>query len=409
MSKMPDLLYSENDYQRKVDARKKTGDGRSAFGRDWARLVHSPCFRRLQGKTQLFPSDESDFYRNRLTHSLEVAQIASGIAINLNENHDFFQKNDIDIDLVFFAGLAHDLGHPPFGHNGENALDRLMARYGGFEGNAQTLRILARLEKKATDTYPQTEDPNPVVNNRDKRLGLNATFRSLASILKYDKPIPQIAEDRSESQRKKPVKGYYFTEAELVSDIKKYIGVADSKDIKTIECSIMDLADDIAYSTYDLEDSLKAGFISPLKILAYDNKFKERIIEKINDEIDKNAIYGEPDKAKHVTLPEFDKLVVETFEDMLNEPLNEIELSEFGVTTSGQAASASELLCENGYFRGEFTSKLVHEFMDAIKVDVRSPPQLSRVYLDIEKFKKVELLKRISFETIISSPRLKMA
>ena len=135
----PNRLYTENDRGRPVEAREKEKDGRSAFRRDWARLIHSACFRRLQGKTQLFPSDENDFFRNRLTHSFEVAQIASGLALNLNKNNSFLNDNPIDEDLVFFAGLAHDLGHPPFGHNGEKALDLIAADFGGFEGNAQTL------------------------------------------------------------------------------------------------------------------------------------------------------------------------------------------------------------------------------------------------------------------------------
>jgi dGTPase len=236
MGRMANRLYREQDSARKVEAKKKAGDGRSAFRRDWSRLIHSPCFRRLQGKTQLFPSDENDFYRNRLTHSLEVAQIASGIAENLNAKPDeFFKDNPVDVDLVYFAGLAHDLGHPPFGHNGEKALDHLLTRFGGFEGNAQTLRILARLEKKETLSFPFTDsEPLPIVENEDQRLGLNLTFRSLASILKYDREIPQITEDRKESEKSKPIKGYYCTEADLVKDIKQNVVGGQVAEFKTI-------------------------------------------------------------------------------------------------------------------------------------------------------------------------------
>jgi dGTPase len=147
----------------------------------------------LQGKTQLFPSHETDFYRNRLTNSLEVAQIAKSIAIRLNSENPYFIEHPINTDLVEFAGLAHDLGHPPFGHNGEAALDELMLSHGGFEGNAQTLRILSRLEKKQTRRFPDKSDrPVPVVGGIDERIGLNLTSRSLASILKYDKVIPRV-------------------------------------------------------------------------------------------------------------------------------------------------------------------------------------------------------------------------
>lgn len=180
-------LYGADDYKRLVEAASKVGDTRSPFRRDWARLIHSASFRRLQGKTQLFPSDENDYFRNRLTHSLEVAQIGSGIASGLNDREAFLKDNPIDVDLVHFAGLAHDLGHPPFGHNGEKALDRLMRDQGGFEGNAQTLRILTRLEKKETKDFPlKSPTPRLFDGHEDLRTGLNLTMRSLASILKYD-------------------------------------------------------------------------------------------------------------------------------------------------------------------------------------------------------------------------------
>src|SRR6516162_9768009 len=121
---------------------------RSDFERDYARILHSPAFRRLMGKTQLFPSDENDFFRNRLTHSLEVAQIASSIARRINRTNNFYKKYPINERLCELAALAHDIGHPPFGHNGELSLNGLMNGSGGFEGNAQTLRILSKLEKK---------------------------------------------------------------------------------------------------------------------------------------------------------------------------------------------------------------------------------------------------------------------
>jgi dGTPase len=145
-------MYSNGDRARPVDDNKAKDPEpyRTPWRRDYARLIHSPSFRRLQGKTQVFPGHESDFYRNRLTHSLEVAQIAKSIAIRLNAVAEPFRPRGtkIEPDIVEFAGLAHDLGHPPFGHNGEEALDECMRDHGGFEGNAQSLRIVSRLEKK---------------------------------------------------------------------------------------------------------------------------------------------------------------------------------------------------------------------------------------------------------------------
>ena len=147
-------------------------------------MIHSPSFRRLQGKSQLFPEQETDFFRNRLTHSLEVAQIAKSIAIKLN--NDLENDGDsyrIEPDIVEFAALAHDLGHPPFGHFGEEVLDEKMIDCGGFEGNAQTLRLLTRLEKRwiiENTTFGIDKD------GKDKRVGLDLTCRSIASILKYD-------------------------------------------------------------------------------------------------------------------------------------------------------------------------------------------------------------------------------
>ncbi|MBX9710448.1 MAG: dNTP triphosphohydrolase [Xanthobacteraceae bacterium] len=143
-------LYRAGDFERVASVSKSDSfePFRSPFRRDIARLIHSPSFRRLQGKTQVFPGNDSDFFRNRLSHSLEVAQVAKSLAIRLNANSAHFKNYKIDPDLVEFAALAHDLGHPPFGHNGEEALDEMMVNYGGFEGNAQTLHILARIEKK---------------------------------------------------------------------------------------------------------------------------------------------------------------------------------------------------------------------------------------------------------------------
>ncbi|MEQ8953720.1 MAG: dNTP triphosphohydrolase, partial [Gammaproteobacteria bacterium] len=264
---------------------------RTPARRDFARLIHCPAYRRLQGKTQLFPSHESDFFRNRLTHSQEVAQIAKSIAIRLNSTESFLRSKPmkIDLDLVEFAALAHDIGHPPFGHNGEQILDELMLSYGGFEGNAQTLRILSKLEKKATYNFPAISNI-PVCfdakERKDLRCGLNLSYRTLASIIKYDNIIPRTKGERvKNSSDGEPVKGIYLDEEELLDRIKTHVGY-NGKNFKTIECHIMDIADDIAYSTYDIEDSMKAGFLTPLKILSMPDSFKERVAKRVKGKMD---------------------------------------------------------------------------------------------------------------------------
>src|SRR5262245_13850561 len=261
LGKISDVpLYTPLDLRRPVNLTDIDDDGltpeafRSEFRRDYARLIHCPGFRRLQGKAQLFPCQENDFFRNRMSHSLEVAQIAKSIAIKLNDTNPYFAKHHIDTDLVEFCGLAHDTGHPPFGHNGESELDRQMLKFGGFEGNAQTLRILGRLEKKQTyNGFPyQSGEPEQISNGTDRRAGLNLTFRSLAGVLKYNRVIPKTLAARTAIQsEKEPYKGFYDHEAALVKQIKEHVVgrrfSRDDEEFKTIECSIMDVADDIAY------------------------------------------------------------------------------------------------------------------------------------------------------------------
>ena len=272
-------LYGSQDHQRRSTIRQRRTTGlepyRSPYRRDHARLIHSAAFRRLQGKTQVFPGEESDFFRNRLTHSLEVAQIAKSIAIRLNNTHQYFQDNPIDIDLVELAGLAHDLGHPPFGHNGESALDECMRSAGGFEGNAQTFHILTKIEKKdVLSGFPLPIDEHGV----DKRLGLNWCFRSLAGVIKYDRIIPDYREPSTPL-----VKGIYGCDRYIFEAVKKGIyGTAETYgEFRTIEASIMDLADDIAYATYDLEDILKVGLLAPLDILSCEEQVLHKVANKV--------------------------------------------------------------------------------------------------------------------------------
>ena len=355
---------------------------RSAFRRDYARLLHSPAFRRLQGKTQLFPSVEHDFFRNRLTHSLEVAQIAKSIALRLNDDH--FQEHPIDTDLVETAALAHDLGHPPFGHNGEQALDDCMKGQGGFEGNAQSLRILAKLAKKEPQKSPE--------------VGLNLTHRSLAAILKYDNRIPD------KRKKKDPlVKGFYDTEKELVGKVKRSVLGENEVDaeFKTIECQIMDLADDIAYSTYDLEDALKAGFVTPLQMILA--TLKHRVYKPILEKLD----------IDQVTL--FKHMMGIWLEPALDPQSLMLDISNINVQKGEHLAllasaiyDKTQGIIEDGTARTKLTSHLINECIEGTDVFVNEEfPALSEVKLKPDLLMRVNILKRLTYGLVIESPKLK--
>ena len=344
----------------------------------------------MQGKTQLFPGIESDFFRNRLTHSLEVAQIAKSIALRLNSEDGFLQRFPIDLDLIETAALAHDLGHPPFGHNGEEALDACMRSMGGFEGNAQTLRILARLEKK---------EPNvPIRSRADDGVGLNLTYRTLASVLKYDRCIPL---DRESDTL---VKGYYCSERKLVESIKKAVlgaGSPSAGEFKTIECGIMDLADDIAYSTYDLEDAFKAGFVTPIQLVA-----------AASDETIVASLVHKTGQRQHEILGHIMALFKNRIADLESLELGAANLGadnpQTFVLLAVEMDRASENLTRNGAFRTNFTSELVNEYVEnvSVEIDAESPP-LSKVSLRSDLEDRVAILKHLTYEMVIQSPSLK--
>ena len=344
----------------------------------------------MQGKTQLFPGIESDFFRNRLTHSLEVAQIAKSIALCLNSENEFLQRYPIDLDLIETAALAHDLGHPPFGHNGEEALNACMRSMGGFEGNAQTLRILARLEKK---------EPEVQIGPRaDDGVGLNLTYRTLASVLKYDHCIPLKRESND------LVKGYYCSEQELVESIKKAVlgkGSAAKGAFKTIECGIMDLADDIAYSTYDLEDAFKAGFVTPIRLVAAASD--PTIVASLEA---KTGLC--PDTILGHVMDLFDRRIADMESLELTHPTISADNPRGLVLLAVEMDRASENLTSDGTFRTNFTSELVNEYVEnvSIEIDAKSPA-LSRVSLRPELEDRVAILKHLTYEMVIQSPSLK--
>ncbi|MBI3245020.1 MAG: dNTP triphosphohydrolase [Deltaproteobacteria bacterium] len=323
------------DAQRRApELRPSSTDRRSEFERDRARIIHSAAFRRLQGKTQVFGVYEGDFFRTRLTHSLEVSQIAKGIALSLGA----------DTDLVEATCLAHDLGHPPFGHTGEQVLHELMRHYGGFEGNAQTFRILTRLERKHS-AYE----------------GLNLTYQTLDGILKYKTCIDAAA---IVAAPETPVKGFYADDQEFVAAI---IGATGSGRERSFECQIMDVADDIAYSVHDLEDSLKAGLIT---LTDFRRPPHPRVVRAVNEKL----------APLHLSI---DEAGIRTELEVIAHRLEALERE------AGRAA------------RKMFTRDLIHEFARTVgiypdgRIDADQPTRI-----------RIEVLKAFESHKVIHNPRV---
>ena len=260
--------------QRKLSQKvQRDGDHRSPYQRDKARILHSAAFRRLQAKTQVLGAGMSDFYRTRLTHSLEASQIGQGISAQLRNKHpQLTEKLGLNDTLIEALCLAHDIGHPPYGHGGEVALHYMMRKHGGFEGNGQTFRIVTKLE-------PYTPEH-----------GMNLSRRTLLGLVKYPNYLSTLSNtpkqsgadsDLNHKQIKAgdwhPPKGLYDCDEDMFDWLLSGFSANDKAlftqfkqndhqhhktRYKTFDCSIMELADDIAYGIHDLEDAIVMGIVN---------------------------------------------------------------------------------------------------------------------------------------------------
>jgi dGTPase len=330
--------------QRQEEWKAQSEDAREDGDIDYARVVHSASFRRLQGKTQILNLGDSDFYRTRLTHSLEVAQIAEAIGRQFRKDfktHPAFNHLP-DISTIRAIALTHDLGHPPFGHGGEVALNYCMRNDGGFEANGQTLRILSKLEKFS------------------EKSGANMTRRTLLGVLKYPVPFsvvfnpvltPQLDPNPTaisiiDRKSSKPTKCYMDSEQDIVNWVLEPLGSRDRDKFcsfekqaskhhrplhRSFDCSIMNLADDIAFGVHDLEDALALllireeefrKFVSEEKCSSFLTKAKEKDPgESINNIYEKmvEGLFGDGRTRKRFISRMVHHLVVHSRIEILNE------------------------------------------------------------------------------------------
>ncbi|NKF51452.1 deoxyguanosinetriphosphate triphosphohydrolase family protein [Shewanella sp. WXL01] len=348
-------------------------DHRTPFQRDRARILHSAAFRRLQAKTQVLGIGMNDFYRTRLTHSLEVSQIGTGITAQLKRKYPQLKPVLDSNSLIESLCLAHDIGHPPFGHGGEVALNYMMRSHGGFEGNGQTFRILTKLE-------PYT--PN---------WGMNLTRRTLLGILKYPAHysalvVPQRHPEVSNFRQLKPanwlsVKGVFDDDKASLDwvlanltykDRQAFISSAQEgtnpnyphlKPLhKSLDCSIMELADDIAYAVHDLEDAIVMGIVNQ-------NQWQHSVVEKLQQ---------------------------------INEPWLKQEIATIGI----------KLFSNEHHLRKDAIGTLVNGFVTAIEIIEKSEFEdillKYNAKLDSDFAKALDVLKAFVYRFVIRKPEIQM-
>lgn len=334
------------------------------FQSDCSRLIYSPSFRRLQGKTQLYPNNEYDYFRSRLTHSLEVNEIAQCIRTRINQQIESKKKDkddgfSVSSDVLRFACFAHDLGHPPFGHDGERELDRCMRNAGGFNGNSQTFRLLTRIEKGCINSTKEAFFDG-------ERKGLNITFRSLASVLKNI--------EKTEKEKR----GYYDSEEEIVDRIYKAL---DSSEYKcTLEAQIMDIADDISNAVHDLDDSLKGNLLNPFDLFLPQADVLEKLAQEVFHKAEDGFDYKKDEELKK---EDFKKIYTQ-----LNLIFEESGFVNFSIPKGEDIVAAispiykkMRTLSSDGAKRTLFIYNLKNKFIESLNIDYNDKsPLFSKIY-----------------------------
>lgn len=341
MKSLPaNTFYTEFDTATLGARPQKAEDRRNAFQIDRDRILFSTPFRQLQSKTQVFQSGQYDFYRTRLTHTIEVARIARSIAEHLNQTSPHLRDDYyLDPDLVEAVGLAHDLGHPPFGHIGERILNELLAPWGGFEGNAQSLKIL-------TEAFYQSGAETK---------GMGPTRALLDGVLKYS-PLQRECREQTGAY---PDNHFLYDEQAAVRAFiwGREFAVGGRRPPHSIECQIMDWADDAAYSLHDIVDGIRARFITLENLHRWRQQQGERL-----DELERKLL----DRLKNL------------IEEGRFEPYFESRLGRFIHACRLEPDTSSPL--------AEVTAR--HRF---------------RLDIDAERVRECRLYKRLAFELIFQS------